>query len=302
MVSNVSTVRSWPRHAFTLVELLVVIGIIALLIAILLPALNKAREQAKATACMSNLRQMGIATALYITEHKHYPGCYGNAPGVPDSFAIWPTRLRTMMKGSQGLFTCPSRGPEYDWSNTGSVANVTHFATDRETGYGYRVGEPLLLHNASVFWSYGYNDWGSGQVPNSTGTGLIIRDGVPTASDRQLGLGGDVFDAGGRELKATRVRKPAEMIQITDSGVPTAQYRFNVDPRDPNEAPAAIHRGGSNVLWCDGHVTFQTKKELVLFVFQKNRPDDASGTINMPSSAPPYLAISRLWNNNNQPR
>ncbi len=103
------------ERAFTLVELLVVIGIIAVLIAILLPALNKAREQAKQTACMSNLRQMGIAATLYVTEQRYYPGCYGMAghtQGV--SFAVWPTRLRIMMKGAQGSFTCPSRGPEYD--------------------------------------------------------------------------------------------------------------------------------------------------------------------------------------------
>ena len=60
------------RQGFTLVELLVVIGIIALLISILLPALNKARSASKATYCLSNLRQLGLGMQLYRQYNRDY--------------------------------------------------------------------------------------------------------------------------------------------------------------------------------------------------------------------------------------
>jgi type II secretory pathway pseudopilin PulG len=122
-----------------LIELLVVIGIIAVLIAILLPALQRAREQARIVACASNMRQVGTAMAMYLIEFKGtypplwYPdnlsfnGGYGFQQANRTCFNESYVTLLAKYLGSQnkdphndaavGVFTCPADwlAREYDW-------------------------------------------------------------------------------------------------------------------------------------------------------------------------------------------
>ena len=143
------------RTAFTLVELLVVIGIIAVLIAILLPVLQKAREQARCTVCASNMRQLGIAALAYANDNQGImPITLGIGPPhapIPYDFIIpiyrgtvdfqsgvlWPYIAKDIAT-RQRLFNCPSDD------------------LDRQVVLDGYTGQLLLLPGASRNISYAY--------------------------------------------------------------------------------------------------------------------------------------------------
>ena len=98
--------RHQPPHGFTLIELLVVISIIALLIGLLLPALSNAREAARAIACNSQLKQIGIALHTYSNDYDGFIPPWLHNPGGDGYF--WTAALFPYTERSPELWVCPS--------------------------------------------------------------------------------------------------------------------------------------------------------------------------------------------------
>lgn len=151
------------KRGFTLVELLLVITIIALLAALLLPVLSRAKYQAWNTRCKSNVRQFGIAVSLYTSSYETYPPSSVGVPLVPSEeetarawwdFLELPNKLAIDAKGNanlEGIFRCPFQRPikSVILSGNGSVKEAELF--------------PLS--------SYAYNGWGVGAHADGLGLG-----------------------------------------------------------------------------------------------------------------------------------
>lgn len=97
-------------RGFTLIELLVVIAIIAILAAILFPVFAQAREAARKTSCMNNMKQMGTAITMYVQDHDEtYPQAYWykNDAGDTNGYMQWTGMIQPYTKNA-GMFVCPS--------------------------------------------------------------------------------------------------------------------------------------------------------------------------------------------------
>ena len=113
------------RNNFTLIELLVVIAIIAVLAAMLLPALNKAREKAVTVSCLNNVKQIGTITVLYLGNYNEY------FPAKADGSSM----INILMEQSpqlKNIWVCPSRKPKYTKSRS---YNFNYYLTNTSVAF-----------------------------------------------------------------------------------------------------------------------------------------------------------------------
>ena len=191
---NISTNNHRNRkRAFTLIELLVVIAIISILAAILFPVFARARENARRTSCVSNGKQMGIATMMYVQDYDEtYPRNQQTRDGSTSTYWYWSELLQPYVKNRQ-IFNCPSTN-RTSIIDGGYGANVRMFVN--------RTSTPTSLASvaapASTYMIMDYGTWRVLETYIDTPTNLSYLPGIGNAaglSENACPLGGSGYDA-----------------------------------------------------------------------------------------------------------
>jgi prepilin-type N-terminal cleavage/methylation domain-containing protein len=237
------------RRGFTLLELLVVIAIIAILAGLLLPALARAKQKAKQTACINNLRQLGIALTMYDNDFHQFPNCYAPTQKV----YCWAPRLLSYVNNNRNVYFCPAAMADAAWDPTINTTIVTRLDENNKIDkYAISSGDGTEM---GTRFSYGYNDWG-------------LREYSPGLPG--LGMGGDV---GTPATTDSTIVSPSEMIAIGEvrTDVSMIEFGANIDPQvsnqqnpvQHNQCPCNRHNYHTDLNFADGHAESPLRSDVI---------------------------------------
>jgi prepilin-type N-terminal cleavage/methylation domain-containing protein/prepilin-type processing-associated H-X9-DG protein len=231
--------------AFSMIELLVVIAVICILAALLLPALNQAKEKGKRTVCQSNLRQLGMALTLYADEHNQYPACFRRIPagrGAPDpkgsQVSLWNALVLPYLANNHEVFNCPSFPPFFGWTTEPSAL-----------GYFY----PTNIEGNRPF-SYAINANGVAIVNLGLVKTTPLNMDTITRTPGEIRAPADMI-AIGDDMSGTIQRAVHNWVKPMGWGVFHGVYLIRETGSDgPAPVVGTVHNQGGNMVFLDGHV------------------------------------------------